>query len=91
MAIGYYFQPHGMTRDQYDEVIRKLDEAGAGSPPGRTWHCAFEVANEIHVFDIWESEEQFNAFGETLMPIVEAVGVDPGQPTVSPIHNVIRG
>jgi hypothetical protein len=91
MALGYYFHPDAMSADQYDRVILKLEEAGAGSPPGRAYHCSFQVGDNVHVFDVWETEEQFNAFGETLMPILQAEGVDPGQPDVSPVHNVIVG
>jgi hypothetical protein len=29
--------------------------------------------------------------GETLLPIMEALGADPGQPQVSPVHNIIKG
>ena len=44
MAIGMYFRPEGMTKDTYDEVIRRLDDAGAGSPPGRTLQTAAPVS-----------------------------------------------
>ena len=91
MAVGYYFHPESMSAEQYDRVIQKLEAAGAGSPPGRSYHSAFEVGNSVHVFDVWDSEEQFNEFGQTLMPILQEEGVDPGQPDVSPIHNVIVG
>lgn len=91
MALGYYFHPESMRAEQYDRVIQRLDEAGAGSPPGRSYHCSFQVGNNVHVFDVWESEEQFNEFGKTLMPILQEEGVDPGQPDVSPIHKVIVG
>jgi hypothetical protein len=43
------------------------------------------------VFDIWESQEQFEAFGATLMPIMGAAGVDPGEPMVATVHNVLEG
>jgi hypothetical protein len=33
--------------------------------------------------------EDFQAFGQTLMPILKELGVDPGQPDVQPVHNVI--
>jgi hypothetical protein len=36
MAIGIYFAVQGMSPDKYDDVIRKLQEAGAGAPEGRT-------------------------------------------------------
>jgi hypothetical protein len=91
MALGYYFHPESMSADGYDRVTRKLDEAGAGAPPGRSYHCAFQVGGGLHVFDVWESEEQFNEFGRTLMPILQEEGIDPGQPDVSPVHNVIVG
>ena len=92
MALGFYFQPSWFTRDRYDEAIRQLDAAGAGSPEGRTFHVALESDDgAIHVFDIWESQEAFEAFGPTLMPILGGLGVDPGQPMVERVHNVIEG
>lgn len=93
MAHGLYFQPSGFTPDKYDEAIRQLDQAGAGfgSVPGRTFHCAMEVDGFIQVFDVWESMEQFQKFGETLIPILSKLGVDPGEPQISAIHNVKNG
>jgi hypothetical protein len=91
MALGYYFHPESMSSEQYDRTIQKLEKAGAGSPAGRSYHCAFQVGNGLHVFDVWESEEQFNEFGKTLMPILQEEGIDPGEPDVAPVHNVIVG
>jgi hypothetical protein len=91
MAQGMYFTPSGFTPDVYDEALKRLDAAGAGSPPGRTYHVALESNGEIQVFDIWESQEQFEAFGATLVPILTELGVDPGQPMVAHVHNVIEG
>jgi hypothetical protein len=45
----------------------------------------------LHVFDVWDSQESFAAFGETLMPILAEAGIDPGEPMVSPVHNIIIG
>jgi hypothetical protein len=92
MAIGMYFQPQSFTKDRYDEAIRRLEQAGAGSPPGRTYHFAFTgEGGGIEVFDVWESREAFEKFGETLVPILAELGADPGEPTVAEIHNVIVG
>jgi len=91
MALGLYFRPTGFTKDKYDEAIRALDAAGAGAPPGRSFHVALEANGEIHVFDIWESQAAFDAFGATLLPILAGLGVDPGQPGVSVVHSVISG
>jgi hypothetical protein len=40
------------------------------------------------VYDIWESPEAFQAFGEILMPIIAKVGFDPGEPAIMPIHRL---
>ena len=66
-------------------------DAGQGAPAGRTYHAAFEGENGLQVFDVWDSPEAFEAFGETLMPILSAAGIDPGEPMISPIHNIIIG
>jgi hypothetical protein len=91
MAIGIYFNPASMSGAQYDDVIRRLDAAGAGKPAGRLYHACFGSSDKLQVFDVWESQEAFDAFGATLMPILQAVGLDPGQPMVEPVHNVIPG
>jgi hypothetical protein len=91
MAIGFYFRPSGFTPDKYEETLRQLEAAGAGAPEGRTYHVALEVDGAIHVFDIWESQTTFEAFGATLVPIMSGLGVDPGEPMVAPVHNVIEG
>ncbi len=70
MALGFYFVHGGFTPEKYDKVVKQLADAGAGSPKGRTLHVALESNGEIQVFDIWESQKDFEAFGETLLPIL---------------------
>jgi hypothetical protein len=35
--------------------------------------------------------EQFQKFGETLLPILSKLGADPGEPQVLTIHNMQNG
>lgn len=92
MALGLYFQPQSFTKERYDEAIGRLEQAGAASPPGRKYHFAFTgESGGIEVFDVWDSMESFEKFGETLVPILNELGTDPGQPQVAEIHNVILG
>jgi hypothetical protein len=91
MTLGLYFQPAEFTQEKYDETIKRLDAAGAGAPEGRLYHFAMETEGKISVFDVWESEETFTKFGETLVPIMTELGADPGQPMVMPVHNIIKG
>ncbi len=85
------FAPTGMTAANYDEVIKRLDEAGAGAPTGRLYHVAFGDKDNLKVSDIWDSMENFMAFGQKLMPILNELGVDSGQPEVIEVHNIIDG
>jgi hypothetical protein len=91
MALGIYFAHEGFTPEKYGNAIKKLEDAGAGSPKGRTLHVALESDGAIQVFDIWESQEDFNAFGPTLMPILGELGVELKDPSVATVHNVIKG
>jgi len=91
MALGIYFMHGGFTADKYGEAIRQLEAAGAGAPKGRTFHVALESGGEIQVFDIWESQADFDAFGSTLMPILSGLDVELKEPMVATVHNVIEG
>jgi hypothetical protein len=84
-----YFSPAGMSPAKYDECIARLTKAGALHPAGRTSHVSVRTGDKIQVFDVWDSQSQFDAFGATLIPILQAIGVEPGQPMVSAVHNVI--
>ena len=86
-----YFTPSSFTPERYDEAISQLEAAGAGKPAGRLHHIAVETDGKIQVFDVWDSAESFQAFGTTLVPILAELGVDPGEPQVSPVHNIIEG
>jgi hypothetical protein len=91
MALGIYFVHEGFTPDKYDEAIKKLHQAGAGSPKGRLNHFALESDGMIQVFDVWESHDDFEAFGATLMPILGELGIKLGEPSIAEIHNSIEG
>lgn len=90
MAIGIYFHPASFTAAQYDDVDAALDAAGVRTPAGRSVHICFGEGDKLQVFDVWESQEAFDEFGKTLMPILTERGIDPGQPMVEPVHNVIQ-
>jgi hypothetical protein len=89
MAIGVYFSPAAMSAAQYDECIKRLRKAGAGNPPGRSYHATFGPKDKLMVFDVWTSQKAFDKFASTLMPILQELGLDAGQPNVMDIHKVI--
>ena len=89
MAIGIYFAPAAMTAEKYNECVTLLRKAGAGNPSGRSYHASFGPKEKLMVFDVWTSQAAFDKFGKTLMPILQQLGVDPGEPNIMPVHKVI--
>ncbi len=91
MALGIYFDVKGMSAEKYDEVMARLAAAGQANPSGRIYHAAFGSPEALQVFDVWATPEEFETFGQTLMPLLAELGIDPGQPMVSPLHNAVMG
>jgi hypothetical protein len=91
MSVLVRFAPAGpTTTEQYDETIRRLEGAGDFPPDGLEYHVCFLSGGNVRVSEIWDSREQLEAFGQRLMPILREAGIDPGQPEMLDIHNVIR-
>lgn len=91
MAVVLRFAPQGMTAAKYEETVKRLEQAGAGSPAGRLYHVCFGNENNLRVSDIWDSVESFERFGQTLKPILQGLGIDPGDPEIIQVHNIIEG
>ena len=96
MPIGVYFNFPGATLDQYDEVCRRLnngqplrslsDWPGGGCLEHSVWQ---EESGALSVFDVWESPEAFERFGEKLVPLLSEVGITPTEPHIAPLHNFV--
>lgn len=90
MSLLVRFAPTSETTTaQYDDTIRRLEEAGDFPPDGLDYHVCFLIDGDVRVSEIWDSPEQFEAFGQRLMPILEEVGIDPGKPDILEVHNII--
>ncbi len=91
MAIAVLFEVPGATQEQYDEVVQKLEDAGEGMPAGRLYHVAGPTEHGWRVVDVWDSQEQFERFGQTLMPLAKESGLPEFEPAFWPVHNLIVG
>jgi len=91
MAVVLRFTSPGMTTAKYDETVKRLEQAGAGAPAGRLYHVCFGDKDNLRVSDIWDSTESFERFGETLRPILLELGIDPGEPEVIEVYNILEG
>ena len=94
MSIVVRYSPDPpASKEQYDKSTELFSSKfGKGFiPDGCEMHVAFLDSNgNIRVSEIWDSREQFDAFGERLMPVLKDVGIEPGKPEMLEIHNIIK-
>ena len=90
MSIVVRFNPASLTTEKYDEAIRRHEEAGVELPPdGLDYHICFGSEGNLRVSEIWDSREQFEAFGKQLMPILADTGIEfSGEPEIFEVHNI---
>jgi hypothetical protein len=82
--IGVYIRPASMTPEQYRGIDEKLRATGV-EPTGMKLHTCFGEGPGIAIFDVWESQEDFDAFAAVLGPIVAASGHEPLEPMIVPM------
>jgi hypothetical protein len=90
MSILVRFAPASMTAEQYDQVVSRMEEAGSFPPDGLEYHVCFGSEGNLRVSEIWASQEQFEAFGERLMPAIDEAGISVSDPEILEIYNIVR-
>jgi hypothetical protein len=85
--------PPGLTREHYDETVRRIFPNGLNSPrdfpvEGMLAHIAGETASGFRVVEVWESEDALRRYGETLVPTLQDQGVE-GDPEIYPTYNFV--
>lgn len=95
MPIIAVFQSPSLTRERYEETVRRLTGGKSRMSSPADWpvqgllaHVAGKGENGFRVVDVWESEDAFRRFGDQLMPILKDVGVE-GQPDIYPAHTFV--
>ena len=90
MSFVARFTPASLTAQQYDDSLERLEGSGGFPPDGLDYHVCFGTEGSLRVSEIWDSREQFEAFGERLMPILQDAGIDPGEPELLEVHNIVK-
>jgi len=95
MAVVVVFQSPSLTQERYEESVRRLTGGRGRLESPSDWpvegllvHVAGESGSGFRVVDVWESEEAFARFGETLLPVLQEIGVE-GAPEVYPVHTLV--
>jgi len=83
MPVVVVFQSPNLTQEQYEQVIGRLTNGKKRMESLSDWpadgilaHAAGQGQDGFRVVDVWESEDAFGRFGETLVPILQELGVD---------------
>jgi hypothetical protein len=90
VSILIRFAPPSLTAQQYDDVVQRLNEAGVLPSDGLDYEICFGSEGNLKVSQVWDSKEQMEAFGARLMPILAEVGINPGEPEIVEVHNIIK-
>ena len=90
MSVLIRFAPPSLTAAQYDNAVRRLTEEGVFPADGLEYEVCFGSGNKMKVSQVWDSQEQLDAFGKRLMPILAGLGIDPGKPEVVEVHHTIK-
>ena len=90
MSLLVRFSPPSLTADQYDTVVRRLNDEGISPANGLDYELCFGSGDQHKVSLVWDSKEQLDAFAARLIPILAELGVDPGEPEVFEVHNIIK-
>lgn len=90
MSLLILFSPPSLTAKQYDDAVRRLNEEGVFPADGLDYEICFGSGDNLKVSQVWDSREQLDAFGARLMPILAELGINPGEPEVVEVHNIIR-
>ena len=92
MSIVVRFHPSNVTKEKYDESLRRMEQAGIWPDPrGLEVHVLFGSEDNLTVSEIWSSREEFQAYGEKLMPILSDIGIEfSAEPEVFEVHNLVK-
>jgi len=90
VSLVIRFNPPSLTAEQYDEAVRRLTEDGVFPADGLDYELCFGSDGNLKVSQVWDSQEQMQAFGERLRPILAELGIEPGEPEVLAVHNIIK-
>jgi hypothetical protein len=89
MAVAMFMHWPGLTSDQYDTVMARLD-LDANPAAGGVLHLAAFTEEGLEVCEVWQTEQAFRGYLQNrLLPVVQALQLQ-GAPEIEvvPLHNM---
>jgi quinol monooxygenase YgiN len=86
MPVAIHICPDHMTKDDYKRAIGDLEKEGVHEPDGRLYHAAYGDDN-VQLFEVWRSEDEFDAHKDKLFGALQGVGVNVDNVAIDPLHS----
>ena len=88
--VRLFDKPEG-TQEQYDAASERLGVTAENMPDGGVLHVAGpSPTGGWRVVEVWESEDAARKFDEeTLLPLLQSVGVERPEAQSWPVHNLV--
>ena len=79
-----------MTAEQYYTILKRLYMDRIHPNPGLELELCFGSGDQMKVSLLFDSREHFESFGAKIGPVLSEMGLDPGEPEIIELHNIIR-
>jgi hypothetical protein len=91
IAVHVVNTPKSDVREAYEAALKRLEEQGLRHPAGRQSHTAWVVGDVLHVLDVWDSQDELDAFMLRLGPILQEFGMQlADEPEIGEVLKVVR-
>ena len=84
MPVAVHICPDRMSPEEYEQVIAELEKSGVHE--GRLYHAAYGE-DDVQMFEVWRSQEEFEAHRDKLIGTLQGVGVNVDRIDVHPLHS----
>ena len=89
MAVLVLFHGVGIKKADYETLRREVGWERHHAKGGIFHAAGFDEHGDVHVTDVWESQEHLDAFvGMRLMPVMQKHNMTPPKVSVFPAHNI---
>jgi quinol monooxygenase YgiN len=85
-AVAVRITPHKMSKEDYEAAIAELSASGVSEPEGRLFHAAYGD-DDVHMFEVWESAEQFESHRVQTLAILQGTTLGTASVEVHELHS----
>ncbi|MGD0284695.1 MAG: hypothetical protein ABSB12_03835 [Candidatus Saccharimonadales bacterium] len=81
------------TLEQYDITTKKVFNGTLNPtdlPKGLLSHVCIQTDSGLEIYDVWDSKEDFNLFGEKLVPALNQADMPVASPEFFEVHNFLK-